>query len=68
MGHDQGVGAGVEVGHVHVDLLVLDPRHRRDLRHEENEVARVNSVGQAVNDEEEVGPILRGPGAERCCF
>lgn len=66
VGHDQGVGAGVEVGHVHVDLLVLDPRHWRDLSHEEDEVASVDGEGQAVNNEEEVGPILSGPGTERC--
>ena len=61
-GHNQGVGAGVEIGHVHVNFLVLDPRHGCDLGHEENEVACVDGEGQAVNDEEEVRPVLCRPG------
>ena len=58
MGDDEGVGGGVEVGHVHIDLLVLDAGHGADLGHEEDEVAHVDVVAQAVQDEEEVAPVL----------
>ena len=66
MRHDQGVGAGVEEGHVNIHLFVFDPRHRSDLGHEEDEVAHVNVVAEAVNYEEEVRPVLCWPGTEWC--
>ena len=66
MRHDQGVGAGVEEGHVNIHLLVFDPRHRSDLGHEKDEVAHVNVVAEAVNYEEEVRPVLCWPGTEWC--
>ena len=65
MGHDQGVGAGVEVGHVHADLLVLKSRDGTHLGHEEDKVAHVNVVAQTVQDEEKVRPVLSRAREER---
>ena len=62
MRDDEGVGGGVQVGHVHVHLLVLQAGDWVDLGHEEDQVAGVNVVAQAVDDEEEVGPVLGGAG------
>ena len=63
-GHNQGVGAGVEVGHVHADLLVLKPGDGTHLGHEEDKVTHVNVVAQTVNDEKEVRPVLSRPAAQ----
>ena len=60
MGDDEGVGGGVQVGHIHADLLRLKSGHGVDLGHEEDDVAHVDVVAQTVEDEEEVGPILSG--------
>ena len=58
VGDDQGVAGGVQVGDVHVHLLVLDSGDRVDLGHEEDQVALVNIVAQDVDDEEQVRPVL----------
>ena len=58
MGDNESVGAGVQIGNVDVDLLILQARHGADLGHEENDVAHVDVVAQAVQDEEEVAPVL----------
>ena len=63
-GHNQGVGAGVEVGHVHADLLVLKPGDGTHLGHEEDKVTHINVVAQTVNDEKEVRPVLSRPAAQ----
>ena len=60
MGDDESVGGGVQVGNIHVDLLVLQSGHGADLGHEEDDVAHVDVVAQAVEDEEQVGPVLSG--------
>ena len=54
MRYNEGVGAGVKVGDVNIDLLVLNTRHGTDLGHEENQITHVNVVAETVNDEEEV--------------
>ena len=60
MGENKSVGGGVQVGNVNVHLLVLQSGHRADLGHEEDDVAHVDVVAQAVEDEEQVGPVLSG--------
>ena len=60
VGDDESVGGGVQVGQLHADLLVLQPGHGADLSHEEDDVAHVDVVAQAIEDEEQVGPVLHG--------
>lgn len=62
MRDDQCVGGGVQEGDVHIHFLVLESGDGVDLGHEEDEVAGVNVVAEAVNDEEEVGPVLGWAG------
>jgi len=60
VGHDESVGGGVQVGNINVDLLVLQSGHGADLGNEEDDVAHVDVVAEAVEDEEQVGPVLSG--------
>ena len=64
VGHDQGVGAGVKVGHIYADLLVLQSGDGTHLGHEEDEVTHVNVVAQSVDDEKEVRPVLSRAAAQ----
>ena len=56
---DQGVGACLQVGGVNVHLLGVNVGDGWvELVHEEDEVAHVDVVAEAVDDEEEVAPVL----------
>ena len=52
MTHDESVGAGVKVGNINVHLLVLQAGDGADLGHEEDDVAHVDVIAEAVEDEE----------------
>ena len=58
VGEHEGVGGGLQVGGVHIDLLDVNVRDGVDLSHEQDEVAHVDVVAEAVDDEEEVAPVL----------
>ena len=62
----EGVGGGLQVGGVHVDLLDVDVGDGVELVHEQDEVTHVNVVAHAVNNEEEVTPVLGGFDSQWC--
>ena len=63
---DQGVGGGLQVGGVGRHALGVDAGEGVQLGHEQDEVAHVDVVAQAVQDEEEVAPVLCGLHCQRC--
>ena len=58
VGEDESVGGGLQVGGVGRHALGVDAGEGVQLRHEQDEVAHVDVVAQAVQDEEEVAPVL----------
>ena len=57
-GEHEGVGGGLQVRGVGIDLLDVNIRDGVDLSHEQDKVARIDVVAETVDDEEEVAPVL----------
>ena len=62
----KGVGGGLQVRGVNIDLLDVDVGDGVELVHEHDEVTHVDVVAHAVNDEEEVTPILGRLNGQGC--